>query len=152
VVCTSFLAICPENNNHRMAKRLCGAPRRCAHVVFCVNHRKTGIHQKRVYSNEPAALEGPIFGAGVYILAPNATMAGSNNLETMICHSYGIFRYRYASASHNRTDLKVSLRKSISPSDEFSTAVPNTLKASGKQTRCLSIYIVPAAPPISMLT
>jgi hypothetical protein len=34
---------------------------------------KTGIHQKGVYTNGFAALEGPRTGAGVYILAPMMT-------------------------------------------------------------------------------
>jgi hypothetical protein len=60
-----------ENNRGVPSARSTGALRAPVVVVFCVNHWKTGIHQKRVHTNESAALEGQFMLLVLYILIPN---------------------------------------------------------------------------------
>jgi hypothetical protein len=67
LVYTCFPMMCTENSNHRGA---CGARRRRA---LCANHWKMCIHPKNIYTNGFVGLEGPMTGAGVYILVPKTS-------------------------------------------------------------------------------
>jgi hypothetical protein len=70
LVYTCFPMICTENNKGAPSARPTGALRAPVVFVFCANHWKTGIHQKHVYTNGFDPLEGPMIGAGVYMLVP----------------------------------------------------------------------------------